>query len=431
MVAAAGRRLPALPDPGGLLALAGDAESGQHEKRERLRQRLACKQEIREIERRLKAHRKQACLSKEELADLAGRMGKLKVELESAKSLEAMSLQLCRTDGGEPASPPLSMAMGDRVSIMGLSHDEASELIGCFRAGSEPELTGTWGSRWQPRTHVGLRRGALSGGDLETLRRELERFAALPPHALAWGPEPPGQGHMFRASRFQGLACRRRGGGQRCLERGVPDDRLTACLLHAVGVKARGAPCRAALGFGRWRCPSHCGATWLENLKLRDFRENVHLAAVFTEVEVLYPQEFDDDLVDLLSEEGVRMGILLASPMQGERQPEPRDFYGFVIYKFWGPPLKTMSISRVAVPSRYRVQGFGRQLVRWAIERAKQKPRHECARVSLLATSSAVPFYERLNFTATSPEDSPSGAAGPELPGSVWMEYSYAAASRR
>jgi len=412
--------------------LAGDAESGQHEKRERLRQRLACKQEIREIERRLKAHRKQACLSKEELADLAGRMGKLKVELESAKSLEVMSLQLCRTDGGEPASPPLSMAMGDRVSIMGLSHDEASELIGCFRAGSEPEWTGTGGSRWQPRTHVGLRRGALSGGDLEALRRELERLAALPPHALGVGTRSlQAKGICSVLRDFKGLLVVVEEEDSGASNEACQDDRLTACLLHAVGVKARWRALPGGAGLRQVEMPEPLRGDVVGDLKLRDFRENVNLAAVFTEVEVLYPQEFDDDLVDLLSEEGVRMGILLASPMQGERQPEPRDFYGFVIYKFWGPPLKTMSISRVAVPSRYRVQGFGRQLVRWAIERAKQKPRHECARVSLLATSSAVPFYERLNFTATSPEDSPSGAAGPELPGSVWMEYSYAAASRR
>merc|ERR1712087_944811 len=134
---------------------------------------------------------------------------------------------------------------------------------------------------------------------------------------------------------------------------------------------------------------------------------------------------FDDDLIELIGEEGVRLGLLVAAPPKCQQ-----DLYGFIIYKFWGPPLKTMSISRVAVPARYRLQGFGRQLVRWAIEKAKRKPRHECTRVSLKATPDAVRFYQRLNFTQVLDDDPLSGEASSNEPNSSWMEYNYGASAR-
>merc|ERR1711982_154921 len=128
------------------------------------------------------------------------------------------------------------------------------------------------------------------------------------------------------------------------------------------------------------------------------------LAPLYAEAELMCKQEFDDDLSESLAAvEGVRLA-LLASDGGNTVASNHLVFYGFIIYNFWGPPLKAMSISRIAVPPKYQMQGFGKQLVRWAIEKAKQKPRHECNRATLSAIPKAVPFYERLGFTPVPPE---------------------------
>merc|ERR1711974_16108 len=116
------------------------------------------------------------------------------------------------------------------------------------------------------------------------------------------------------------------------------------------------------------------------------------------------------------------MGLLVCTPAAEPGRKAKAFFLGFITYKFWGPPLKAMSVSRVAVPERYQMQGFGRQLVRWAIDRAKQKSRYECDRVTLSAIPKAVPFYERRNFVPVENNELPDDD-GPQVSDGVKMEY--------
>mmetsp|Transcript_79034 Transcript_79034/g.175133 ORF Transcript_79034/g.175133 Transcript_79034/m.175133 type:complete len:86 (+) Transcript_79034:3-260(+) len=73
------------------------------------------------------------------------------------------------------------------------------------------------------------------------------------------------------------------------------------------------------------------------------------------------------------------------------------------------------------------MMGYGRQLMRWVLEKARQKPRSECTRVTLCAMPDAIPFYERLHFTPI-PEDQLEMPAESEdssrrVPGALWLEY--------
>ncbi|CAJ1393927.1 unnamed protein product, partial [Effrenium voratum] len=99
----------------------------------------------------------------------------------------------------------------------------------------------------------------------------------------------------------------------------------------------------------------------------------------FAAASALCAAEFQDDLGEILQNEGIKLCLLV----------EGRRFYGFFLYKFWCPPLKALSIPRIAVEPKYQLLGFGRLMVSWAIQKAKQKPRHECNRVSLSATPEA------------------------------------------
>lgn len=204
-------------------------------------------------------------------------------------------------------------------------------------------------------------------------------------------------------------------------------------LAYAVGVRTRWRAGAAALEATDL-APPLCGEV-LADLRLRDVREDPTLAPLLEEMEPLYQQEFDDDMLEVFGVEGVRLGLLVAEvPSNTEvakASSPPRKLLGFIVYKFWGPPLKAMSILRVAVPDRFQMLGFGRQLVRWAIERAKAKPRHECDRVSLSAIPKAVNFYERLNFVpAPDEEDAPPDEV-PKGEGTLKMEYRCGQAPRK
>merc|ERR1712190_296418 len=142
------------------------------------------------------------------------------------------------------------------------------------------------------------------------------------------------------------------------------------------------------------------------DLRLRDLEGCMALAALVTEAELLYDEYFHSELLeDVRSWEGSQVGFLIKAHPRSAPRPkdasvgEYGELLGLIIYKFWGPPLRTLSVARVAVPQKYRMQGYGRQLMRWVVDKAKQKPRSECTNISLCAMPEAIPFYERLRFT--------------------------------
>jgi len=264
------------------------------------------------------------------------------------------------------------------------------------------------------------------------LAQDLERVASRSPHAVCVGTA---------SLQVRGGVCavlRDFGGALVVIEEPweYPEEEEgeeeTARLVNAVGVKARWRAGASALE--PVPLPQLLRGEVLGDLRLRGVREDAALAPLLAELELLYRQEFDDDLLEVLSVEGVRLGLLVsAAPDKAGKLrvvPGSAQFLGFIVYKFWPPPLKAMSILRVAVPGKFQMLGFGRQLVRWAIERAKLKPRHECDRVTLSAIPKAVAFYERLNFTPAPDEEAPPDEV-PEAESTLKMEYRYGQAQRR
>lgn len=398
--------------------------------------RLALKKEIREIEKQLKAHKRKSCLHAKQLADLMeqmarlqGRLLKLQGRSERAKAQKTvlMAFQLHRTSGGED-SPLAVVSAADRVSLAGLSESEVSDLFSCLTescsAGDVQAVCQITGS-WDVRRHQGLNVGVLRGTDKVTLAQELERLASQAPHLVLVGTASLRvRGGVCAALRdFQGAvvvaeepwACPEADGEAEAVR-----------LANAVGVAARWRAGPAALQPAALPPPLRGEA--LGDLRLRDVREDPTLAPLLTQMEPLYQQEFNDDMYEVCGVEGVRLGILVSvlpdkAGAAKVAASGPRELLGFIIYKYWGPPLKAMSILRVAVLDKFQMLGFGRQLLRWAIERARQKPRHmACDRVSLSAIPKAVSFYERLGFVPIPDEDAPPDDI-PEVQGTLKMEY--------
>merc|ERR1711862_491904 len=91
-------------------------------------------------------------------------------------------------------------------------------------------------------------------------------------------------------------------------------------------------------------------------------------------------------------------------------------------------PLRTMSVLRVVVPAEYRLQGYGRVLMRWVIEKAKSLCGSQCKRLTLCSMPEAISFYERLQFVPIPQDDSdgdaPTDPSLPQpLPGALWLEF--------
>jgi ribosomal protein S18 acetylase RimI-like enzyme len=141
----------------------------------------------------------------------------------------------------------------------------------------------------------------------------------------------------------------------------------------------------------------------LEDLRPRRLREDPALAALVSATEPIYREHFNSTLMEELEEtfEDAQVGFLVAPATDGE----PAELLGFIVYRFWGPPLKAASIFRVAVPTKHRMFGYGRQLVQWFMEKARRQPRHQTNRVTLNAVPSAIAFYERLHFAPVLEDD--------------------------
>merc|ERR1719331_2055152 len=130
----------------------------------------------------------------------------------------------------------------------------------------------------------------------------------------------------------------------------------------------------------------------LEDLRPRRLREDPSLADLVSATEPIYREHFHSTLMEELEDTFEDAQVtFLASPATDE---EPAELLGFIVYRFWGPPLKAASIFRVAVPTQHRMFGYGRQLVQWFMEKARRQPRHHPNIVTLNAVPSAIAFYE-------------------------------------
>ncbi|CAE8591953.1 unnamed protein product, partial [Polarella glacialis] len=289
---------------------------------------------------------------------------------------------------------------------------------------------------WRLWRHQGLRVAVLRASEELRIEDQFAAADASAPHVICV---------ELSCLRGRGGACaalRAFKGGLLVLEGGC-DDSEASGLLQALGVSARfrraassqDAPFPGALLVPDELPPVLVGEV-IGDLRLKDLKTNPELAALAEAIDPLYREHFHESLEeDLEGWSGSLLGVLASRPSaapkgaaDGSNSEGQRELLGFIVYKFWGPPLRAMSILRVAVPGRYRMQGFGRQIVRWAIEKARQRPRHETARCTLCAMPEAIRFYERLQFTPIPIEDLqplPAENAeerGARMPGALWME---------
>lgn len=80
-----------------------------------------------------------------------------------------------------------------------------------------------------------------------------------------------------------------------------------------------------------------------------------------------------------------------------------RSLAGFICYTFAFPGY--FKIKRIAVVKTLRKGGYGRRLLRFALDKAAQRPHSEVAWVALSAMDAAVPWYERFGFMDMTADD--------------------------
>lgn len=341
-----------------------------------------------------------------------------------------VSAEMQKPDGGSSSSAAsmVEITLQSRVSLVGLSSEYTDELMAGL-TDSKARLDQTAVGKLQLWQHPGLQVAIIdSASDLE------EQFAAAAfskAHVICV---------KLSALRGRGGACaglRTFKGGLLVLEEGIAND-IDLDLEAAVASNQQCVHPEVM--------PESIAGEVMGDLKLKDVDTRPEVRALVEAAEPLYEDSFHASLEDdLRSWEGSLLGLLLRSSSsssllgkategtsqgnKGARNDSPREdeLLGLIVYKHWGPPLRAMSILRLAVPQRYRMQGFGRQLMRWAMEKARQKPRSECARVTLCSMPEAIAFYERLQFTPMPLEDlcplPEEEGEGQRMPGALWMEY--------
>lgn len=354
---------------------------------------LSIKREIREIEKLIKQHKKNPALSGKQIGELDARLDALKSELTVVRGRKPAIMALAFQ-----AAPhhSISVSLGGRISLHGLNAIDVGSLFSRFTHGN----LSPGADVWQIWAHEDLCTAAVVGRDTISVYEELDHASSKQPHVICVSSS------TLAIKGGVATALRNFVGALIVIEEETgKDEEEIACLLSTVGVSSRWSILHPCDGLEQCAVPRAPAGDVIGDLRLRDLQENTQLAATVAKASGLCLLEFDENLEEVLQgEEAVRLGILVdANPIgTGEVSDQAGAFLGFITYKFWGPPLKAMSISRVAVPEKYQMLGFGRQLVRWAINRAKQKPRYECDRVTLSATPNAIPFYARLNFSVVS-----------------------------
>jgi len=276
--------------------------------------------------------------------------------------------------------------------------------------------------------HEGLRVATVFGCDGAALHAEFSAAAAMAPHLVCV--------HLGGLSDRAGVcAVLKSFRGALLVLEAPPDAESTGCgeedqegLLRALGVTSRWSV--AEHGFESLTLPPALVTEIIGDLKLKDLEQDPDVVALVSQAQPLYDHHFHEDLIeDVRSRESAQVGFLVARREEGDGLVQSQ-FLGLIVYKHWGPPLRVLSILRLAVPSKFRLQGFGRVLMRWAIEKARQMPRTLCARLTLNSMPEAIPFYQRLQFTPIPQDENDDGGeprveevdAGQPMPGALWME---------
>ncbi|CAJ1425624.1 unnamed protein product [Effrenium voratum] len=255
----------------------------------------------------------------------ADRPEELEAQLTGLELEKGAVLRLVLQDGEVP------IPAGQRIAIA-LPAAEKEALLEAFAGRAEGVIIA------QPQ----LRTAALLKGD----EQEWALLAVAPPHAICLSAELLSHPLLSVLRRFDGALV--------ILEPGQEAEDEEMLWFHALRLRHRFAS-------GRVVAAPKLKPEVIGDLKMRD-AEAHHFAAA----SALCAAEFQDDLGEILQNEGIKLCLLV----------EGRRFYGFFLYKFWCPPLKALSIPRIAVEPKYQLLGFGRLMVSWAIQKAKQKPRH-------------------------------------------------------
>jgi len=139
---------------------------------------------------------------------------------------------------------------------------------------------------------------------------------------------------------------------------------------------------------------------YLFDLDLKRLEHDASLAGFVGQAETLFKSFFEECgfISSIRTWSQCLVTLLLAEVPACEHSAARQELAGFVIYKHWGPPVRTMTLLRVAVDPKHRGFGFGRQLVKIVEDRARALPVQACGEVSLCALPEVVSFYKKMSY---------------------------------
>eukprot|EP00931_Biecheleriopsis_adriatica_P032821 TRINITY_DN19103_c0_g3_i1.p1 TRINITY_DN19103_c0_g3~~TRINITY_DN19103_c0_g3_i1.p1 ORF type:complete len:255 (+),score=62.69 TRINITY_DN19103_c0_g3_i1:55-819(+) len=193
------------------------------------------------------------------------------------------------------------------------------------------------------------------------------------------------------------------------------EDRSTICTSAAVSVFSDKASLTAAGDLPQ--APADMEPVILSDVKpfSKEVASDPTMAALLEQARELSQACFKDDCLDGCSKRGGWRISLLAG---GLDQGAGAFLLGFVVYRL-KPEVKALSVSKLAVPDRYRRRGYGRIMMQGLVQQAKQLP--EIETVSLSSLPDAITFYQRLGFKRLHVITA-KDATDTFFPGQVYME---------
>jgi len=139
---------------------------------------------------------------------------------------------------------------------------------------------------------------------------------------------------------------------------------------------------------------------YLCDLDLERLEHESSLADFVAQAEMMFKMFFEECgfISSLRSWDHCLVTLLLIEAPADEHNEAKMELAGFVIYKHWGPPVRTMTLLRVAVDPKHRKLGYGRKLVKIVEDKARALPVQACGEVSLCALPEVVAFYKNLSY---------------------------------
>jgi ribosomal protein S18 acetylase RimI-like enzyme len=180
------------------------------------------------------------------------------------------------------------------------------------------------------------------------------------------------------------------------------------------------------IGAGEWLwqddVKEHCDLETLEDvLNMPD--QTVLDEPFMQELRDLAWQDFKEDIIEDAKKKGWSLTVLTRPGPRAILQDgsqaicetcNDRELAGFMFYVIRGT---SFHIARLAVAQQFRKAGYGRRLMRWALEKAAEMPRSQVAWIACSALDTAVPFYENFGFM-----DMTADAVDEEGHFQTWME---------